>query len=259
MKEHSKVNSRRTFLRDSTLATVSAFTIPQIINKAFAAEQVNKNKKITIKKDDIVLFQGDSITDAGRKRDDANFNNSAALGNGYAMIAGSGLLYKYAPKNLKVYNKGISGNKVYQLTDRWQKDCLDLKPNVLSILVGVNDFWHTLTNKYTGTIKTYHDDYKKLLETTKQNLPGVQLIIGEPYAVPGIKAVDEKWYPTFNEYRAVARELAREFDAVFIPYQSIYDNAQKQAPGVYWTGDGVHPSLAGAHLMAHTWLEIIKG
>jgi lysophospholipase L1-like esterase len=259
MKEENKSNSRRSFLINSSLATVSCLALPQLVNKAFAAEEVNKNKKITLKKDDVILFQGDSITDAGRKKDDMNFNSPSALGSGYAMIAASGLLYKYATRNLKVYNKGISGNKVYQLADRWQKDCLDLKPNVLSILVGVNDFWHTLTNKYTGTIKTYHDDYRKLIETTKQSLPGIQLIIGEPYAVPGIKSVDERWYPAFNDYRAVARELAREFDAVFIPYQSIYDKVQKEAPGVYWTGDGVHPSLAGAHLMAHAWLEVVKG
>ena len=154
---------------------------------------------------------------------------------------------------------GISGNKVYQLAERWEKDCLQIKPNVLSILIGVNDFWHMLNGRYNGTIKTYRDDYKTLLHRTKQNLPDVKLIIGEPFAVPGIKAVDEKWFPAFDEYRAAAREMANAFDAVFIPYQSVFDKAQKSAPGVYWTFDGVHASLAGAHLMAHAWLEAIKG
>ena len=74
----------------------------------------------------------------------------------------------------------------------------------------------------------------------------------------GIKAVDEKWFPGFNEYRAAAKEIAELFDAVFIPYHAIYEKAQKEAPGVYWTYDGVHPTLAGANLMAHAWIEVVK-
>lgn len=250
-------NSRRNFLKKASLTSIASLTIPQLVSSVFAAEKFLK--KVTIAKDDVILFQGDSITDAGRKKDSTDVNNAAALGAGYAMIAASGLLFNYADKNLKIYNRGISGNKVYQLAERWQKDALDIKPNVLSILVGVNDFWHTLTNGYKGTIKTYNDDLRALLDKTRQNLPGVKLIIGEPYAVKGIKAVDEKWYPAFDDYRKSARDIADSYNAVFIPYQSIYDKAQKSAPGVYWTGDGVHPTLAGAHLMAHAWLEAVKG
>ena len=75
----------------------------------------------------------------------------------------------------------------------------------------------------------------------------------------GVKAVDDKWYPAFNDYRAAARELADSYGAAFIPYQEIYDKAQKSAPGVYWTADGVHPTLAGARLMAEAWLQTVKG
>jgi lysophospholipase L1-like esterase len=255
--ESNSNNSRRNFFKKTSFAGVAALAIPQLVSTVFAAENIKK--RVTIAKNDVILFQGDSITDAGRKKDSAEVNNAGALGTGYAMIAASGLLFDYAEKSLKIYNRGISGNKVYQLAERWQKDALDLKPNVLSILVGVNDFWHTLTNGYKGTIKTYNDDLRALLDKTKQNLPGVKLIIGEPYAVKGIKAVDEKWYPAFDDYRKSARDIADSYDAVFIPYQSIYDKAQKSAAGVYWTGDGVHPTLAGAHLMAHAWLEAVKG
>ena len=249
--------SRRNFLKKSSLAGVGLLTIPQLLSTAFAEEK--RSKKITISKDDIILFQGDSITDAGRKKNKDAANQPSALGSGYALIAASGLLYDYPGKNLKVYNRGVSGNKVFQLADRWDKDTLDLKPNVLSILVGVNDFWHTLVNGYKGTIKTYIDDFRTLLDRTKQSLPDVKLIIGEPYAVIGVKSVDEKWYPAFDEYRQAAREIAASYDAVFIPYQRIYDKAQKLAPGAYWTVDGVHPTLAGARLMAHAWMETVKG
>ncbi|MDB5192864.1 MAG: hydrolase family protein [Segetibacter sp.] len=253
---NNKNNSRRSFIKNTSLAGAFGLSIPSLVSTAFAAEK--SGKKVRIQKDDVILFQGDSITDSGRRKEELNPNVASAFGNGYALIAASELLHRGADKNLKVYNKGISGNKVYQLAERWQKDCLDLKPTVVSIHIGVNDFWHTLTSKYTGTIKTYKDDYTALLNRTKEQLPEVQFIIGEPFAVTGIKSVDEKWYPAFNDYRAAAREIANQFDAVFIPYQTVFDKAQQTAPGVYWTHDGVHPSLAGARLMAEAWLQTVK-
>lgn len=254
--EQNKNSSRRNFIRNASLATALSFSIPQLVAAAYKEE--NFKGRISLSKDDIILFQGDSITDASRKKDNGESNNPAALGSGYAMLAAAELLHKHAGKNLKIYNRGISGNKVYQLAERWEKDALELKPNVLSILIGVNDFWHMLNGKYNGTIKTYQDDYRKLLDQTKEKLPGVKLIIGEPFAVNDIKAVTEKWFPAFDEYRNAARNIAKEYNAVFIPYQSVFDKAQKAAPGNYWTGDGVHPSLAGAQLMAHAWLEAVK-
>ncbi len=153
----------------------------------------------------------------------------------------------------------MGGNKVYQLADRWDTDTLALKPTVLSIHIGVNDFWHTLGGGYTGTIETYITDYKKLLDRTKIALPGIKIIIGEPFAMIGTKSVDAKWYPTFDLFRKAARDIATEYDLPFIPYQTIFNNALKQAPATYWTLDGVHPSLAGAKLMAQGWLETVKG
>lgn len=246
--------NRRNFLRNVSLGSMAAISIPNIVSAAVAVE---KSKKIALKKEGIILFQGDSITDAGRKRDKSEPNNSAALGSGYALMAASGLLRKNAGKNLKIYNKGISGNKVFQLAERWDSDCFAIKPDVLSILVGVNDYWHTLNHDYKGTVQTYRDDYNKLLEHTRQQLPDVQLIIGEPFAVKDVSAVDDKWYPAFDEYRAAAKEIADKHQAIFIPYQAIFDKAIQLAPGAYWTGDGVHPSVAGAQLMAEAWLQCI--
>jgi lysophospholipase L1-like esterase len=250
-------NSRRNFLKSTSLLGAGALTIPQIVSAAYSEEQ--GRKRFSISTEDVILFQGDSITDSGRKKDSPDANNAAAMGNGYAMIAASELLFKNPGKNLKIYNRGISGNKVYQLAERWDKDAIALKPNVLSILIGVNDFWHTLVNNYKGTIQTYRDDLKTLLDKTKQQFPDLKLIMGEPFAVNGIRSVDDKWFPAFNDYRIAAREIADYYKAVFIPYQSIFDKAQRSAPGVYWTGDGVHPTLAGAHLMAHAWLEAVRG
>ncbi|WP_114782520.1 SGNH/GDSL hydrolase family protein [Botryobacter ruber] len=253
---HEENNSRRGFIRKASISGLAALSIPAIVTDALAA---HKGKTVKLQQNDVILFQGDSITDARRKRDDLTVNGASALGTGYAFMAASDLLCKYAGKSLNIYNKGISGNKVYQLAERWETDALELKPNVLSVLIGVNDFWHTLVRDYKGTIKTYKEDYTTLLDRTKQKFPEVKFIIGEPFAVKGIKSVDESWFPAFNDYQKAAREIADKYDAAFIPYQSIFDKAQKDAPGSYWTYDGVHPTIAGNRLMANAWLETVKG
>ncbi|MES2062711.1 MAG: SGNH/GDSL hydrolase family protein [Bacteroidota bacterium] len=248
--------SRRNFLKTTAVSAAAAISIPQIVS---ASASSYGSKKIQLKDNDVILFQGDSITDWGRDRNKTTPNDNSALGNSYVLLTAAELLEKYATKNLQIYNKGVGGNKVYQLADRWDTDTLALKPTVLSIHIGVNDFWHTLGGGYTGTIETYITDYKKLLDRTKIALPGIKIIIGEPFAMIGTKSVDAKWYPTFDLFRKAARDIATEYDLPFIPYQTIFNNALKQAPATYWTLDGVHPSLAGAKLMAQGWLETVKG
>ena len=248
-------NSRRNFIRKAAIGGLLAVSIPEIVSAAMAP---SATKKKTLIKNGIILFQGDSITDSGRNKEDNSYNNARTLGSGYPMLAGAELLEKNASLSLKVFNRGISGNKVYQLAERWDTDCLNLKPDILSILIGVNDIWHKLNGQYNGTVEIYRNDYIALLERTKMALPDVKLIICEPFAVPGVKAVDDRWYPEFYGYQKAARDIAVQFGATFIPYQKIFDEAQKQAPGSYWTGDGVHPTLAGAQLMAKAWVAAVK-
>ncbi|MCY7293228.1 MAG: SGNH/GDSL hydrolase family protein [Ferruginibacter sp.] len=245
---------RRDFLRNTSLSSLMAFSLPEIVEAA-----IPNAPALRLNSDDVILFQGDSITDAGRKKDDNNFNNPTSLGSGYVVQAAGELLLNHADKNLKIYNKGISGNKVFQLAARWDKDCLEIKPTVLTILIGVNDYWHKHDGKYNGTLEVYKKDFKALLERTKTALPNVKFVIGEPFALNGIKAVKDTWYPEFDAYRAAAKEIALEFNAVFIPYLKVFDESSKVANGVYWTGDGVHPTLAGAKLMAPAWLKEVKG
>jgi len=247
--------NRRSFIKNAAFGGLMAVSIPEIISESMFAEEENK---ITLNKENVILFQGDSITDSGRSRGDSSSNNPRSLGSGYPMLAAAVLLEKYAALNLKIYNKGISGNKVFQLAERWDSDCLEIKPDILSILIGVNDIWHKLEGNYDGTVEIYKTDFIALLERTKKALPSVKLVICEPFAVPGVKAVDDKWYPEFYDYQKAAREISDKFGAMFIPYQKIYNEAQKKASGVYWTGDGVHPTLAGAELMAKAWVEVVK-
>jgi lysophospholipase L1-like esterase len=251
--------NRRNFFSKAAAGTIGMAAIPSILSATMSSTK-KKQKGIlsTLKTGDVILFQGDSITDAGRDKVKEEANSSGSFGMGYAYLAAANLLNTIAAVQPVIYNRGISGNKVFQLAERWQKDCLDLKPKVLSILVGVNDFWHTLDGKYDGTVEKYENDYRKLLTQTKKILPDVKLVVCEPFAVLGCSAVNEKWYPAFDGYRVSAKKLALEFDAIFIPYQAVFDEAQKYAPGKYWTGDGVHPSMAGCSLMAEAWLKALK-
>lgn len=251
--------SRRNFLKNAAMGTVALAAIPEILSAALPKIR-KKQKSIlpALKTGDVILFQGDSITDAGRERLKQISNMASSFGTGYAFLAACKMLSEYPEKDFSIFNRGVSGNKVFQLSERWQKDCFDLNPNVLSILIGVNDFWHTLDGKYAGSVEKYEQDYKQLLTLTTKMLPDVKLVIGEPFAVQGTSAVNEKWLPAFDGYRAVAKKMADEFNAVFIPYQTIFDEATLKAPAKYWTADGVHPSMAGCALMAEAWIESVK-
>ncbi|MBA3481571.1 MAG: SGNH/GDSL hydrolase family protein [Pirellulales bacterium] len=218
----------------------------------------SKSNKMFIKPGAAILFQGDSITDCRRKRDVAEPNLQAALGDGYAWLAASQLLVDRPDDQLNIFNRGISGNKVPQLGERWKADCLDLKPDIVSILVGTNDIWHTLEKSYDGTPTKYENGYRKLLEQTKATLPDVRLVICEPFVLR-CGLVDGVWFPAFDKMRAAAKRLAHEFQAAFVPFQAMFDTAAKVAPPERWAADGVHPTADGAALMAHTWRRVVDG
>ena len=245
--------NRRNFLKKSTLAA----GLPLI----GCAQQVsNKEDSLytKINKGDTILFQGDSITDSAREKEREMPNDPNSLGKGYAFLAAAHLLKTLPQHHLKIYNRGISGNKVYQLADRWDKDALDLKPDWISILIGVNDYWHMLDGNYDGTLEIYENDYRKLLQRTRDTLPNVKIIICEPFVIPGTTAVDESWVEPFEKYQTAAKKLALEFNAFWIPFQEVYDKALIDAPASYWIPDGVHPSISGSQLMADAWIKPIQ-
>lgn len=251
--------SRRSFLRTAAgaaaIAAAGSATLSGCGDKD--ARLFSARGKGLIRKDTIILFQGDSITDAGRDRNrEQNANDSGALGKGYAFLAAAELLASNADDNLKIYNRGISGHKVFQLAERWDKDCLAIKPDVLSILIGVNDIWHKLNGHYDGTVKTYQDDLDALLDRTLKALPEVRLVICEPFVLR-CGAVNDKWFPEFDSFRAASKQVAAKYRAIFVPFQTMFDEAVKKAPPAHWAADGVHPTMAGAALMARTWIDAV--
>ncbi|MFY0653289.1 MAG: SGNH/GDSL hydrolase family protein [Cyclobacteriaceae bacterium] len=242
------MQNRREFIKKSSIAAIATTASTGV---AFDAQAT---KRRVVPKGTTILFQGDSITDAGRAKDRKNANDPRAMGGGYAFQTYARIQAENPSSNLSIYNRGISGNKVFQLADRWEEDALSINPDVLSILIGVNDFWHMVNGKYDGTVEIYENDFRKLLNRTKKELPNIKFMICEPFVVWGGKAITERWEKEFPDYQKAARKIADEFDATFVPFQNVFDEALKKAPASIWCPDGVHPSPAGAYLMADAWI-----
>lgn len=246
--------NRRELLTQGAAGIGAATLISTIATKVASAAE---SPRLQLNQGDTVLFQGDSITDAQREKKRKAANDGRAMGRGYPLLIGCELLRDNPTLNLKVYNRGISGNRVPSLQQRWVKDCIDLKPNVLSILVGVNDIWHKMNGKYDGTTETYRTGFTELLADTKRQLPECKIVICEPFALR-VGAVKDSWYPEFDDRRQVAREVCDAAGALWVPFQSMFDQAiAAGTPAKYWAADGVHPSMAGHSLMAATWKKIV--
>lgn len=200
----------------------------------------------------VVLFQGDSVTDCGRNRAAVEANAAGALGSGYPLLVAAAALAAHPDRSLRFYNRGVSGNKVPDLQQRWDADTIALQPDVLSILIGVNDFWHKLGNGYTGTVQDYEDQYSALLAQTRQALPHVRLIVLEPFVLR-CGAVDDRWFPEFDARRAAAARVAARARATFVGLQSVFDQNARAVPPQYWAADGVHPTPAGHAVIAEQW------
>ena len=246
----SSLVSRRSFLGRAAVAG-GALAASVALPRGLAAAETPK-----LEPGSVILFQGDSITDAGRNRQATGPNDRSGLGHGYPLLLAAELLADHPESRLNIYSRGISGNKVPDLTARWQDDAIAMKPAVLSILIGVNDIWHKLAGRYDGSVADYETGYRALLKETLEKLPGVCLVVCEPFVLR-CGAVNEQWFPEFDARRAVAKKLATELGLVFVPFQTAFDEGVKKAPPAYWAGDGVHPTMAGHALMARVWRETV--
>lgn len=225
-----------------------------------APETATPSGPVKLEKGAVILFQGDSITDAGRDRKrEGSPNDTNALGRSYAALIGAQLLAENPSLDLKIYNRGISGNKVPDLEKRWKADCIDIKPNIVSILIGVNDIWHKLNGNYNGTPGDYEAGYASLLKSTQRDLPGVRLVVCQPFVLK-CGAVNDRWFPEFTERMAAAERVAKSAGAIWVPFQDAFDKSLTLNPGLqpaYWGADGVHPSAAGHAFMAATWRKAV--
>lgn len=198
-----------------------------------------------------ILFQGDSITDAGRSRE-----VDRVRGVGYPTLLAAKLGYDY-PGEYEFINRGISGNRVTDLLARIKVDMINLKPDVMSILIGVNDVWHEFGNQNGVRTDLYEDIYNLLIAEVKAALPDIRIMIMEPFVLKGT-ATEAGWDEfSVDVYQkaAAARRVAEKNGLDFIPLQEKFDQATKLAPAKYWLEDGVHPNAPGHELIAKAWLE----
>lgn len=193
-----------------------------------------------------VLFQGDSITDGARGR---NTDPNHILGHGYCFIVAAKYGARYPERHLEFINRGVSGNKVTDLQARWQQDTLDLKPDVLSILIGIND-------RNNVPLDQYEKVYDRLLTETQAVRPGVKLVLGEPFflAENGPQPQDAD----VAARQQIVAALAKQHGAAFVRFQKVFDDACRRAPARYWIWDGIHPTFSGHQLMADEWVRAVN-
>ena len=200
-----------------------------------------------------LLFQGDSITDAGRDK-----RNYYDLGNGYPKFAASIIAEKYSDTSFEFINLGISGNRTGQLFDRFYSDGISLQPDIISILIGINDIWHRCPPNYILTTdEQIALNYREILKRIKRET-NAKIVILSPYV---LDAEDkEQMKKELSTVLPIIRELADEFADAYVPLDELFEKAMETQPEPrYYSDDGVHPNENGAKFIAeHYALAIDK-
>ena len=202
-----------------------------------------------------IVFWGDSITDVGRDRE-----NDLNLGRGYPLLVEAQLGYE-CPGEHEFINRGISGRRVVDLYAQVKKDILNEKPDLMSILIGVNDVWHDFSASPNGVdADKFYKIYDMLIEEIKAALPEIQIMIFEPFVLKGT-ATEEKWdvFSAETKKRAqMARKIAEKHNLTFVELQAGFDALAEKAEPAYWLRDGVHPTPKGHEFIKNKWLEAFK-
>jgi len=247
-------NSRRDFFKKIGLIGLASLASPQTLLHAMPVRLKPKDKSGD---GYVFLFQGDSITDGNRGR---NADPNHIMGHGYAFSIASRLGADYPEKHLLFYNRGISGNQVSDLARRWQKDGLDLQPNVLSILVGINDVSNFIQTKDDSLLDQYESTYRSLLDLTKEQNPDVLFVLCLPFILPVGKIKDnwEQYQPEIQKRQEIVKRIANSYNALVVDFQQVMTKACDKAPADYWMWDGIHPTVAGHELITREWIRIVS-
>lgn len=205
-----------------------------------------------------ILFFGDSITDACRDRNDDYWFENAKLGLGYVMqIAGA--LRGKDPARYEILNRGISGDRVVDLYARIKRDVINHKPDVVSILVGINDIWHEVSCQNGVALPKYDKIYRMMVEEIQEALPSVRIVLCEPFVLRGCETTEHfEAFDKVRDYARVVKKIAVDRGCFFLPLQKKFDEAAKKAGTKPLLLDGVHPGVAGAALIANAWLDLFS-
>ncbi|MFC0516400.1 SGNH/GDSL hydrolase family protein [Mucilaginibacter angelicae] len=246
-------NSRRAFLKKASLAGAAAMATPGLV----LASEKDEHYLPDDGAGKTFLFQGDSITDGGRSFD-KDWNH--VYGQGYAYLITARINFDYPGRDYQFFNRGISGNTVNDLAARWQKDTLDIKPDVLTILIGINDVHRVITQGDKTTAEDFGHAYELLLTQTITALPNVKLILLEPFILPVgmVNKNPELWTAEVQKRQAVIKTLAAKFNAIYVPLQDVFNKATQKAKADHWIWDGIHPMPAGHELIAREWMKAVE-
>ncbi|MFJ6197507.1 SGNH/GDSL hydrolase family protein [Micromonospora sp. NPDC092111] len=196
-----------------------------------------------------VLFIGDSITDAGRDRTDGG-----DLGVGWAMMAAAWFTARHPAHRATFRNRGIGGDRVRDLRARWETDCLALDPQVVTVLIGINDTWRRYDGDDPTTVEDFAADYRQLLTATRTRLPDVRLVLMEPFLIP-LDDRQRTWRADLDPKVEAVRTLAAEFDATLVAVDALFQSAD--VDDRVWTTDGVHLTPYGHAVLAQRWLAVV--
>lgn len=207
---------------------------------------------LPFKKDDLILFTGDSITDAQRNMDDPG-----CMGKGYAAMAAGRLGVDHPSLNLRFLNRGISGNRTCDLLARWDADCTSLKPDWVSILVGVNNTWRRYDANDPTPVDLFEAECRELLERVK-NETSARLVLCSPFLLHTDESVS-RMREDLDPKIEIIKTLAKEFDAIWVDFDAEFIAVKERQTPAYWAFDGVHPTVAGHTLMADAWIRTVGG
>lgn len=206
-----------------------------------------------LRQNDSILFQGDSITDTGRRED------PAGMGSGYAGIAAGWIQASLPEMGFRFVNRGVGGDRTTELLERWKEDCEDLRPQVLSVKIGVNDVWRILgswNGQHYVPVEEYADNYRRLLDRALK--AGTrQLILCSPTTIDN--GTNREVSELLAERRDIVKALAAEYRALYVPLQETQASLMEKRPDIAWTVDGCHPSAAGHAALAKCWIETVVG
>ena len=249
---------RRKFITGGAMATGALFLAKNAAGKSNAAKGSNSLDLPGydfavpgLKKGCVFLFQGDSITDMKRGRNESDRNHY--LGHSYVYLIAARLGVAVPNAGWEFHTRGVSGNRISQLRSRWEKDAINVKPDILSILIGTNDASGKIP------LDKFETDYRYILSSSKTANPKLKLILMEPFVLPvgrfAAPAAYKKRRKLIDGYRGVVSKMAKEFDAILLETQKIFDQAAKTAPPSHWIWDGIHPMPQGHELMARHWIQ----
>ena len=198
-----------------------------------------------------ILFFGDSITDMGRNRD----RDDVYLGNGYVFFI-AGDIKRHTP-SVEILNRGVSGDRIVDLYARIKSDVWNEQPDVLSILIGVNDIWHEISSKNGVELERFIKVYDMLIKDTLKVLPNVKIVLCEPFVLKGeLTESHVEECLRVREYANAIKNLAKKYFLEFLPLQEDFDSRAEQTCAKDYLYDGVHPNVLGARLIADKWIKL---